>query len=340
MTGNRNKPTTKHHSYQFRRFSQIASLLFPTPIAIALHYVTFESAVPELPEVETVRTGLATLLEGRTISRVNVHREGLRFPFPKNLSTLLGGRTIERIGRRAKYLLFHLDNGSVVLSHLGMSGKFTLFNSEIEFENAGGLSKHDHLVLRTVEGCMAVYNDPRRFGIIDFIAADESGGEGLQDGVYPHHKLLDELGPEPLSDQFDAAALCDSLRGKSTAIKTALLDQRIVAGLGNIYVCEILFRAAISPRRKSSTVAGVRGITKRSEKIVLHTKEVLAEAIEAGGSTISDFAAVDGELGYFAHSFQVYGREGEPCLRLGCGGEIGRITQSGRSTFYCGRCQR
>ena len=209
-----------------------------------------------------------------------------------------------------------------------MTGKFTLFRNESEYEEN---SKHDHVIIRMENGAIAVYNDPRRFGLMDLI---DAGGE-------QNHRLLAGIGCEPLSEKFNAESFSKSIENKKSPIKTALLDQRIVAGLGNIYVCEILNRAGVSPRRMASSVASSVGrVDSRCERIVEQTKQVLGEAIAAGGSTISDFAAVDGDLGYFAHSFRVYGREGEPCLTHSCSGMIKRIVQGGRSTFFCSKCQR
>jgi formamidopyrimidine-DNA glycosylase len=284
--------------------------------------------VPELPEVETVRKGLVRHLQGGTISSVDLRRKGLRFPFPKDMEDRMENRRIEKISRRAKYLLIHLDDESTWLVHLGMTGKFTLFRNESEYEET---SKHDHVIIRMENGAIAVYNDPRRFGLMDLI---DAGGE-------QNHRLLAGIGCEPLSEKFNAESFSKSIENKKSPIKTALLDQRIVAGLGNIYVCEILNRAGVSPRRMASSVASSVGrVDSRCERIVEQTKQVLGEAIAAGGSTISDFAAVDGDLGYFAHSFRVYGREGEPCLTHSCSGKIKRIVQGGRSTFFCSKCQR
>ncbi len=284
--------------------------------------------MPELPEVETVRKGLVRHLQGGTISSVDLRRKGLRFPFPKDMEDRMENRRIEKISRRAKYLLIHLDDESTWLVHLGMTGKFTLFRNESEYEEN---SKHDHVIIRMENGAIAVYNDPRRFGLMDLI---DAGGE-------QNHRLLAGIGCEPLSEKFNAESFSKSIENKKSPIKTALLDQRIVAGLGNIYVCEILNRAGVSPRRMASSVASSVGrVDSRCERIVEQTKQVLGEAIAAGGSTISDFAAVDGDLGYFAHSFRVYGREGEPCLTHSCSGKIKRIVQGGRSTFFCSKCQR
>lgn len=284
--------------------------------------------MPELPEVETVRKGLVRHLQGGTISSVDLRRKGLRFPFPKDMEDRMENRRIEKITRRAKYLLIHLEDDSTWLVHLGMTGKFTLFRNESEYEEN---SKHDHVIIRMENGAIAVYNDPRRFGLMDLI---DAGGE-------QNHRLLAGIGCEPLSEKFNAQSFSKSIENKKSPIKTALLDQRIVAGLGNIYVCEILNRAGVSPRRMASSVASSVGrVDSRCERIVEQTKQVLGEAIAVGGSTISDFAAVDGDLGYFAHSFRVYGREGEPCLTHSCSGKIKRIVQGGRSTFFCSKCQR
>ena len=284
--------------------------------------------MPELPEVETVRKGLIRHLQGETISSVDLRRNGLRFPFPKDMENRMENRRIERIDRRAKYLLVRLDDDTTWLVHLGMTGKFTLFGDESEYEEN---SKHDHVIIRMENGAIAVYNDPRRFGLMDLI---DAGGE-------QNHRLLAGIGCEPLSENFNAESFSKSIKNKKSPIKTALLDQRIVAGLGNIYVCEILNRAGVSPRRMASSVASSVGrVDSRCERIVDQTKQVLGEAISAGGSTISDFAAVDGDLGYFAHSFKVYGREGEPCFTHSCSGKVKRIVQGGRSTFFCSKCQR
>lgn len=278
--------------------------------------------MPELPEVETVRRGLIPFLEGQRIHAVELRRPDLRFPFPEGLAQDLEGRVVKSIDRRAKYLLLRLDDGATLLSHLGMSGVWTTIEPE-DLTAVSGQGKHDHFVLHREDGGMAVYADPRRFGVIDLFRDS--------------HQMLDGLGPEP--DDLTTAQLCQNLRGRNTPMKTALLDQRVVAGLGNIYVCEILHRAGVSPRRKASTVAG-KSRTVRAERIVDATHQVIADAIAAGGSTLSDgqFTGVGGELGYFPHEFRVYGREGEHCRD--CDAVILRITQSGRSTFYCPRCQR
>ena len=284
--------------------------------------------MPELPEVETVRKGLAKQLLGGAIENIDLRREGLRFPFPQELKERLEGSVIVSIDRRAKYLLIRMDSGFVWLVHLGMTGKFTLYHPN---EKPSEFAKHDHVIVSMKDGTVATYNDPRRFGYMDLIKPDEEWT----------NRHLARLGCEPLSDDFDTANLCDKLKGKKNPIKIALLDQRIVAGLGNIYVCEILHRAGVSPRRLSSSIAGKNGkSTKMAIKIVDETKQVLREAIEAGGSTISDFATVDGDIGYITHSFTVYGRDGEDCSKTNCVGIVSKIVQGGRSTFFCSKCQR
>jgi len=305
--------------------------------------------VPELPEVETVRQGLVQGIVGKTIEDVLIRREGLRYPFPDDLPTI-AGCTVQAIRRRAKYLLIDLSDGRVLLSHLGMSGRYTLFDSDEASSLAkpllktvnGGVpvssfgdqtgfgGKHDHLEFVFSDGSRAVYTDPRRFGIVDLFGQ-------VAEATHP---LLVDLGPEPF-DPWDATALAKRLQGRRTAIKLALLDQKTVVGVGNIYACEALHRAGLSPRREAKGLVRANGQpTKRLEALVGHVKDVLHEALEAGGSTLNDFAAVDGTLGYFAHQFAAYGREGQPCQKVGCGGVIRRMVQSNRSTFYCPSCQR
>lgn len=285
--------------------------------------------MPELPEVETVRRGLALRLQGRVLTDVRQHRPDLRFPFPRDFARRLTGRRVMSLDRRAKYLLIRLDDGPegplVWLIHLGMSGTMVVHQGA----PADPRGTHDHLVVQTDDGWTVTYNDVRRFGFMDLIREDE----------VETHPMLASLGPEPLGNEFNAAALSEALEGKITPIKAALLDQTVVAGLGNIYVCEALFRSGISPKRLAHTVAG-----RRAERLVPVIRDVLAEAIEAGGSSLRDFKASDGELGYFQHSFKVYGREGMACEGCDCDlartGGIQRIVQSGRSTFYCPRRQR
>ncbi len=270
-----------------------------------------------------MRRGLATRLVGRRFDRIKLNRPDLRFPIPKSLARRLTGRPITAVDRRAKFLLLRFDGGPVMIGHLGMSGRMILDEGDRPAE------PHDHLVFTINDGGRLIYNDVRRFGFVDL--ADE---KNLDD-----HPRLAGLGPEPLNDSFDAAYLSARLSGKMTPIKSALLDQKIVAGIGNIYACEALYQASISPKRMAATVTGVR-----ADRLVDAVKDVLSRAIEAGGSSLRDYVQTDGELGYFQHSWAVYGREGEPCPR--CHNEsarqslVVRIVQSGRSTFYCHRHQR
>ena len=283
--------------------------------------------MPELPEVETVRRGLENHLMGRRIEQVELRRLDLRYPFPKGFEVMLRGRLVKRIERRAKYLLIRLDNDTTWMCHLGMTGRWTLLGAE---NNQGDDGPHDWVVVHLDNGGRAVFSDHRRFGFMDLFETAE------QD----QNRFLAKLGPEPTPDYLTPMDLAENLRGRRTPMKTALLDQRTVAGLGNIYVCEILFRARVSPRRTAASVAAKSGITDRVERITASTHDVIVEAIDAGGSSIGDFVNVEGELGYFSHNFQVYGREGEPCLSEGCEASIKRIVQFGRSTFYCPDCQR
>ena len=278
--------------------------------------------MPELPEVETVVRGLRPKLEGQRLQQVEQRRPDLRFPFPENFAQRLTGRRVEHIGRRAKYMLLHLDDGQVLLCHLGMSGRMVIVE-----RGRGGtrlpLDRHDHVIFTTEAGTEIRFNDVRRFGIMDLIAA-----EALE-----AHPLLRALGPEPLSNDFNGPTLAAALKGKRTPIKAALLNQQVVAGLGNIYVCEALFFAGLSPRRLAYTVQG-----NRAEKLAAAVRQVLARAIEAGGSSLRDYVQANGELGYFQHEWSVYGREDETCRT--CGAPVKRLVQSGRSTFYCPACQR
>jgi formamidopyrimidine-DNA glycosylase len=278
--------------------------------------------MPELPEVETVRLGLVPVLEGRKLVRVEARRPDLRIAFPPHFAERLTGRRIEKLRRRAKYLLAYLDRDEILLIHLGMSGRFFV---DLHRANSTGLGAHDHVMFETDRGARIVYSDHRRFGLMTLLPTDE-----LQS-----HKLLKGLGPEPLTADFSAAHLTAALSGKKTPIKSALLDQRVVAGLGNIYVCEALFRAGISPKRLAARVGG-----DQAKRLVVSIRAVLDDAIAAGGSTLRDYRQADGELGYFQHRFRVYDREGERCTKRGCRGRIKRIVQSGRSTFFCPVCQR
>jgi formamidopyrimidine-DNA glycosylase len=279
--------------------------------------------MPELPEVETVRRGLAVVLEGRRFARVEAFRPDLRAPLPERFAETLTGRRVETVGRRAKYLVIGLEQGLVLLGHLGMSGRMLVTG----LINAPP-GKHDHVRLTTDDGTLVTFCDPRRFGLLAFAAAESLA----------EHPLLRDLGPEPLDDAFTAGILGAALAGKRTSIKAALLDQRLVAGLGNIYVAEALFRAAISPLRTAADLApGEVG------RLVPAIKAVLTEAIAAGGSSLRDHRQTSGELGYFQHNFAVYDREGEPCPGCRCDiartGGIQRIVQGGRSTFYCAKQQ-
>jgi formamidopyrimidine-DNA glycosylase len=278
--------------------------------------------MPELPEVETVCRGLAPYLEGHTLVRVDQRRKDLRFPFPKMFAKRLRNRRVERIRRRAKYMLVHLDNGTVLIIHLGMSGRMTITPPGAHAPEPG---KHDHVVFGTNAGAVIMFNDVRRFGLMDLAQEDD----------LEQHALLCDIGPEPLGNEFSDSYLSEKLKGRKTPIKSALLDQKIVAGLGNIYVCEALFRAGISPKRIADSVAGVR-----ATRLVPVIREVLEEAIAKGGSTLKDYVQTDGELGYFQHEFAVYGREGEPCPGCDCKKAVQRIVQSGRSTFFCAKRQR
>jgi formamidopyrimidine-DNA glycosylase len=279
--------------------------------------------MPELPEVETVMRGLQARLEGRVIVRAWVHRPDLRWALPPGLAQRLTGARVLGFRRRAKYILMRLDGGDSVLLHLGMSGRMLLGPA-----NPNSVTLHEHVVLETGDGWRVGFVDPRRFGSIDLIPTAQED----------EHRLLAGLGPEPLDDAFRPSVLALALAGKRTPIKAALLDQRLVAGLGNIYVCEALFRASIAPDRQAATISRA-GVT----RLVTAIKATLTEAIAAGGSSLRDYVQPDGELGYFQHAWKVYGREGEPCERCPgppvCSG-VARLVQSARSTFHCPRTQR
>ena len=293
--------------------------------------------MPELPEVETVRRGLQPVMEGAKIIKAEARRKDLRFPFQKDFVARLTGQTVTGLGRRAKYLLADLASGDVLLMHLGMSGSFRVQTASEaqtpgQFHHPRGKNgAHDHVVFHMSSGSDIVFNDPRRFGYMKIIARHALEAEPLLKG----------LGPEPLGNEFDADMLARSLVGTATSLKAALLDQRVVAGLGNIYVCEALYRAHLSPRRHASTLASRKGEPNdHARRLVDAIHAVLNEAIKAGGSSLRDHRQTSGELGYFQHSFQVYDREGEPCGTPGCGGIIRRFTQNGRSTFWCPKCQK
>ena len=280
--------------------------------------------MPELPEVETVRQGLADVLEGRRLHRVQAMRPDLRFPLPENFEGRLSGRQVEKLARRGKYLLIHLQERLTLIAHLGMSGRFRIFNT-----SPPPLERHDHVVFEAEGGISVRFNDPRRFGFMDLADTDTLAG----------HKVLKNMGPEPLANDFNGPVLAAALKGRKSPIKAALLDQSVIAGMGNIYVSEALFRAGLSPKRKSGTVQGGR-----AENLARAIRDVLNEAIAAGGSSLRDHRQPSGELGYFQHSFAVYGCTGQPCPGCTCDptrtGGIRRITQSGRSTFYCAAKQR
>jgi formamidopyrimidine-DNA glycosylase len=288
--------------------------------------------MPELPEVETVRRGLAPAMEGRSFVRVDVRRGDLRWPLPRGFAQKLHGKTVEGLGRRAKYLLANLSSGDVLLVHLGMSGSFRVGKDSApgNYHHQRSNSRaHDHVVFHMSNGATVTFNDPRRFGSMKLVSRAKLEQE----------PLLRALGPEPLGNEFDAAMLAKACAGKRTSLKAALSDQRVVAGLGNIYVCEALFRARLSPLRSASTIADRHGKpTERAERLVNAVKAVLLDAIEAGGSSLRDHRRADGSLGDFQHNFQVYDREGQPCPSGK--GKIKRIVQLGRSTFYCPSCQR
>lgn len=276
--------------------------------------------MPELPEVETVRRGLIPVMEGKQVIRAQVRRPDLRWPFPDRMQERLAGKRVERLRRRSKYILADLDSGETLLIHLGMSGRMLISKGDHP-----DIRKHDHVVFHMQDDARVVFNDTRRFGAMDLVATEKAEA----------HRFLAGLGPEPLGNSFDEAYLLNRLKGRNTPIKTALLDQKTVAGLGNIYVCEVLLRTGISPMRKAGQLSD-----ERVRSLVPAIRDVLNEAIESGGSSLKDYRQADGELGYFQHSFRAYGREGEPCVTGGCNGKIRRITQGGRSTFYCAQCQR
>ncbi len=283
--------------------------------------------MPELPEVETVRRGLAPAMEGHVIARAEVNRPDLRWPLPERMAERLTGARIERLRRRSKYILADLDTGESLLVHLGMSGRMTVSGVMLGgFHHDHPLpQKHDHIVFHMDQGARVTFNDARRFGAMDLVRTDREAA----------HWLLAGLGPEPFGNAFNEEYLIGRLKGRATPIKAALLDQRILAGLGNIYVCEVLHRAGVDPRRQAGRLS-----SKRIATLVPIIREVLSEAIEAGGSSLRDHRQADGELGYFQHTFRAYDREGAACTTEGCGGEIRRIVQSGRSTFFCPQCQR
>lgn len=295
--------------------------------------------MPELPEVETVARGLRPAMEGRRIVAVELRRKSLRYPLPRDFAARLLQRAVDSVGRRAKYVLVGLDSGETLLIHLGMTGRLTVLPASGKSRNlgefyheeaagAGANGKHDHVVLGLDDGSRIVFTDPRRFGAMDIV---RQGADGS-------HRLLKVLGPEPLGNEFSSAHLAARFHGKKAPLKAALLDQGVVAGLGNIYVCEALFRSGLSPKRRAGSLAKTKAGDPRLDPLVRNIRDILAEAIAAGGSTLQDFAAADGASGAYQQRFLVYDREGEPCRR--CRGPIKRIVQSGRSTFYCPACQK
>ena len=283
--------------------------------------------MPELPEVETVRRGLLPVMEGDFIKAVDVNRPDLRWPFPPDMKDRLTGAQVMALRRRSKYILADLSTKETLIIHLGMSGRMQISGANVGdyVHEHPPQAKHDHVVFYMRGGAQITFNDPRRFGAMDL----------AQTIALNKHKLLAHLGPEPLGNRFDETYLLGALKGRNASIKNTLLDQRIVAGLGNIYVCEALFRAKISPLKVARKVPH-----KKSAALIAIIRTVLQEAIAAGGSSLRDHRQADGDLGYFQHSFQVYGREGKPCKQEGCTGKIKRVVQSGRSSFYCPSCQR
>jgi len=295
--------------------------------------------MPELPEVETVRRGLQPVLEGARLTRVEARRPDLRFPFPERFSERLTGKTITALGRRAKYRTMHVQDGPVLICHLGMSGSFRI-ETDDDSETPGVFhhersksTAHDHVVFDVVaaDGARSrvIFNDPRRFGFMLFA-----------EGSPETHPMLAGLGVEPTGNTLDGVLLASLLKGRGSPLKAALLDQKLIAGLGNIYVSEALWRAGLSPLREAGTIARPgKKARQQSERLAEAIRSVISDAIAAGGSSLRDYMHTDGSLGYFQHSFAVYDREGEPCPKPGCGGHIERVVQSGRSTFYCRTCQ-
>lgn len=293
--------------------------------------------MPELPEVETVKRGLAPTMEGATLERLELRRADLRFPFPLNLAEELDGRKITALSRRAKYLMIYFEGGPVLVCHLGMSGSFRVSNEVAGrfHHDRSKIEAHDHVVFHLITenglNAQVVYNDPRRFGFMFM---------GTASDIYENPHLC-SLGLEPTGNALDGNALAEMVKDKAAPLKSALLDQTLIAGLGNIYVCEALWRSGLSPKRKAGTLVKSNGTpTPKCNLLAGHIREVIADAIEAGGSSLRDHVQADGSLGYFQHNFAAYDREGQSCSHANCRGTIKRITQSGRSTFYCWACQR
>lgn len=296
--------------------------------------------MPELPEVETVKRGLAPTFEGARITSVDQNRLDLRFPFPDNFTKRLTGQRVTALSRRSKYLLADIDTGDVLIMHLGMSGSFRVENGPVEetpgeFVHARNKNpKHDHVVFhlrtRNNEDARIIYNDPRRFGFMDLVARPQ----------LTEHSYFRDLGLEPLGNDFSGETLAHLFKGRTSPLKAALLNQKLIAGLGNIYVCEALWRTGLSPKRPAGSLVTASGKPKKkADELAVHIRATLEEAIEAGGSSLKDHTQADGSLGYFQHSFAVYDREGEACRKPGCGGSIDRMVQSNRSTFFCPTCQ-
>ena len=283
--------------------------------------------MPELPEVETVMRGIEPAMTGYKIDELILNRPDLRWPFPGGMAERVSGAKVLGLRRRSKYILADLDSNETLLIHLGMSGRILVSGDPLGnfVHDHPPIEKHDHVIFSMENGARITFNDPRRFGALDLL--DTNSGDA--------HPLLRNIGPEPFGNEFHEDHLVNILKKKNSPIKSALLDQRIVAGLGNIYVCEVLFRAGVSPKKLASKISA-----KRTAPMVAIIRDVLGEAIQAGGSTLKDFRHSDGELGYFQHTFKVYGREGETCSNTDCEAEVKRIVQSGRSSFYCPKCQR
>jgi len=287
--------------------------------------------LPELPEVETVRRGLIPAMEGQVIATLTLRRAGLRWPFPADLSERLTGARITTLRRRSKYILIETDRGDTAIVHLGMSGRMTVSGLAASYvpgqfhHHHPQIETHDHVIFDMEGGARVTFNDPRRFGALDI----------CKTAALERHPLLASLGPEPLGNAFGASHLAQRFKSRRSPVKAALLDQRNVAGLGNIYVCEALHRAGIHPTRAAGRISAAR-----LERLSTDIRTILQEAIDAGGSSLRDYRQADGALGYFQHGFRAYGREGEPCLTQGCAGTLKRIVQSGRSTWFCPACQR
>ena len=297
--------------------------------------------MPELPEVETVKRGLEPILRDQVIANVELRRANLRFPFPEGFAAKLTGAKVLSLTRRAKYILVDLDNNHTLISHLGMTGRFTTLKpdgggtnlGEFYFEiaaNPNADGPHDHVVFTLGNGVKLVYSDPRRFGMMDLV----------QTPKLSEHKLLRDIGIEPLGNGLNSDYLAKKFKGRSAPLKAALLDQRVIAGLGHIYVCEALHRAKLAPTRKAKTLVKTKSHDPRLDDLLRHIKDILNDAIFAGGSTLQDFVGADGEKGAYQQRFSAYDRENEDCNNDGCGGQIRRITQAGRSTFYCPTCQK